>query len=193
MVFQFWNCGGLSLSVIFSMKAAGSIGANNPLRLRLLVMTWATPTPTSPSAGDPATKFGIAIGSGATLPSVTCNFVCAPANEGSSKLAAAPAPPIKMSRRFNGNEESENDVMGIAGSALETSTAKHLLGVKIDIHVFPLFVGLVAQHGVWLALQDSTNGCFRRGLVSRRASARDHLRRRSEATIRVQADPDRDI
>src|SRR5260370_1165541 len=79
-------------------------------------MTWATPTPTSPSAGDPDPKFGIAIGSGATLPSVTCNFVCAPASEGSSKLAAAPAPPIRMSRRFNGNEESENEVTGIAGS-----------------------------------------------------------------------------
>ena len=64
------------------MKAAGSIGANNPLRLRLLVMTWATPAPTSPSAGEPATKSGIAIGSGATLPSVICNFVCAPASEG---------------------------------------------------------------------------------------------------------------
>ena len=44
------------------MKAAGSIGANSPLRLRLLVMTWATPTPTSLSDGVPATKFGIAIG-----------------------------------------------------------------------------------------------------------------------------------
>ena len=30
-------------------------------------MTWVTPTPTSPSAGVPATKFGIAIGSGATF------------------------------------------------------------------------------------------------------------------------------
>jgi len=77
------------------MKAAGSIGANKPLRLRLLVMTCATPALTSPSAGDPGTKSGIAIGSGATLPSVTCNFVCAPASEGSSKPAPNPAPPIR--------------------------------------------------------------------------------------------------
>ncbi len=69
MVFQFWNCGALSMSLIFSMKAAGSIGANSPQRLRLLVMTWATLTPTSPSPGVPATKFGIAIGSGAKSPS----------------------------------------------------------------------------------------------------------------------------
>ncbi len=34
-------------------------------------MTWVTPTPTSPSAGVPATKFGIAIGSGVNSPSGT--------------------------------------------------------------------------------------------------------------------------
>ena len=32
-------------------------------------MTWVTPTPTSASPGVPATKFGIAIGSGAKSPS----------------------------------------------------------------------------------------------------------------------------
>ena len=53
------------------MKAAGSIGANSPLRLRLLVMTCDTPTPTSLSAGVPATKFGIAMGSGVNSPSGT--------------------------------------------------------------------------------------------------------------------------
>src|SRR6476661_7603189 len=114
MVFQLWNCGAASILTIFSMKAAGSIGANSPLRLRLLVMTWATPRPISPSAGDPATKFGIAIGSGATLPSVTCNLVCATARDGSSKPAAAP--PIRTSRLESGNGGNENDVTGIVGS-----------------------------------------------------------------------------
>src|SRR6266446_6168942 len=185
-------------------------------------MTWATPTPTSPSAGDPATKFGIAIGSGATLPSVTCNFVCAPASEGSSKLAAAPAPPIRMSRRLNGNEGSENDVTGIAGSFLKnincetsawgqnrcpcTSTVRRsrravLQGQPYTMLREPLLrrdISLrgkqrFAQHGVWLTLQDCANRCFRRGLISRRASARDHLRGCCEATIRVQPDPDRDV
>src|SRR5712664_40662 len=69
IVFQFWNCGALSMSLIFSMKAVGSIGANSRQRLRLLVMTWATQTRASLSPGVPATKFGIAIGSGAKSPS----------------------------------------------------------------------------------------------------------------------------
>src|SRR5260370_25483586 len=99
-------------------------------------MPGAPPPRPSPPAGDPATKFGIAIGSGATLPSVTCNFVCAPASEGSSKLAAAPAPPIRMSRRLNWHEGSENDGTGISGSFFKKSNVKHLLGGKIDVHVF---------------------------------------------------------
>src|ERR1700749_848849 len=53
-----------------SMKAAGSIGANKPLRFRLLVMTPAISAPAWPSAGVPGTKGGMAIGSGpqTTLP-----------------------------------------------------------------------------------------------------------------------------
>ena len=43
--FQFWNCGATSMLVMRSMKAAGSIGANSPLRFRLLVMTPATSAP----------------------------------------------------------------------------------------------------------------------------------------------------
>src|ERR1700736_5243716 len=117
------------------------MGAKSPLRFRLLVMTWATPTLNSPSPGDPATKSGIAIGSGAKLPSVICSLVWAPARRGNSKPAAAPAPPISMSRRFNGNGGSENDVTDIAGSFPKTSTVEHLLGVEIDVHVFPLLVG----------------------------------------------------
>src|ERR1700686_4848823 len=108
-------------------------------------MTWETPTLTSPSAGEPATKSGIAIGSGAKLPSVICNFVCAPASEGKSKPAAAP--PIRMLRRESGNGGSENVVTDIAGSfpKIKSSTVEHLLRVKIDVHVFPLIVRLVPQ------------------------------------------------
>src|ERR1700738_4193961 len=152
MVFQLWNCGAASILTIFSMKAAWSIGANNPLRFRFLGMTWVTPAPTSPSAGDPATKFGIAIGSGATLPSVICNLVCAPAREGSSRPAAAP--PIRRSRRLA--------VTDIAGSFPKSSTVEHLLGVEIDVHVFPLLVGLVPQHRVGLALQHGAHRGIRR-------------------------------
>src|SRR5437868_9056051 len=147
--------------------------------------------PTSPSAGDPATKFGIAIGSGATLPSVTCNFVWALASDGSSKPAAAPAPPIRTSRREGGDAGSEYDVTGIAGSFPGRSAAKHLLGIEIDVHVFPLLVGLVAQHGVGLTLQHGSKGCFGRGLIAGRASGRNHLRRCCETAIRIQPDSDR--
>src|SRR3979490_1670382 len=155
-------------------------------------MTWATPTPTSASAGEPATKFGIAIGSGATLPSGITSLVWALASDGSSKPAAAPAPPIRTSRRRSGNGGSEDDVTGIAGSFPKSSTVKHLLGIKIDVHVFPLIVRLVSQHRVRLALQDGANSCFRRGLIARRASGGDGRRRTSEPAIRVQPDPDRD-
>ncbi|MGY4285330.1 hypothetical protein ACVWXO_004550 [Bradyrhizobium sp. LM2.7] len=64
MVFQFWNCGATSILLMRSMKAAWSIGANRPERFRLLVMTWVTPLPTSPSDGEPGRKLVIAIGTG---------------------------------------------------------------------------------------------------------------------------------
>src|SRR5947209_10177463 len=149
------------------MNAAGSIGANNPLRLRLWVLTPAMPAPTSPPAGVPATKFGIAIGKGATLPSGITNLVWALARDGSSKPAPAAALPIRTSRRESGNGGSENDVMGIVGSFPKTSAAKHLLGIKIDVHVFPLVVSLISQHCVRLAFQHRAHGGFCRRLISR--------------------------
>ena len=138
--------------------------------LRLLVMTWVTLTPTSPSDGDPATKFGIAIGIGATLPSVTCNLVWALANDGSSRAAVAPAPPIRRPRRFSAGGGSEDDVTGIAGSFPKSLTVKHLLGIEIDVHVFPRIVSLCVQHRVGLALQHGAHRGIRRGLITRRAS-----------------------
>src|SRR5207248_11437403 len=122
------------------MNAAGSIGANNPLRLRLLVMTPAIPAPTSPSAGVPATKFGIAIGKGATLPSGITNLVWAPARGGSSKAAPAAVLPIRTWRRESGNGGSENDVMGIRGSFPKTATANHLIMNTIDVYCLPMVI-----------------------------------------------------
>jgi hypothetical protein len=57
-------------------------------------MTWATPFPTSPSAGEPATKFGMAIGIGWKVPSVICTRACAFARRAKTGAArsAAPAP-----------------------------------------------------------------------------------------------------
>src|SRR6266478_3430346 len=153
-------------------------------------MTWATPTPTSPSDGVPATKFGIAIGSGATLPSGITSLVWASASDGSSR--AAPAPPIRTSRRESGKGGSKNDVTDIVGSFLKSSTVEHLLGIKIDVHVLPLVVALIPQHRVGLTLQHGPYRGFRRRLIAGRASGRHHLRRCREAAIRVQPDPDRD-
>src|ERR1700716_2882915 len=139
-------------------------------------MTCATPAPTSPSAGDPAMKLGIAIGSGATLPSGITNLVWARASDGSNNPAVAPEPPIRTSRRESGKGGSENDVTGIAGSFPKASTAEHLLGIEIDIHIFPLIVSLVSQHRVRLALQDGSHCSLRRSLITWRASVRYDLR-----------------
>src|SRR4030081_910561 len=171
MVFQLWNCGAASILETFSMKAAWSIGANSPLRFRLLVMTWVTPAPTSPSAGVPATKFGIAIGSGATLPSVICRRVCARASDGSSRPAAAP--PIRASRRLSGKGGRRNDVTDIANSFQETSATKHLARIEGDNDVLPLRVGFIAQHVVGLPLQDGPHRGLGGGLIARRGAARN--------------------
>src|SRR5207302_11054832 len=115
------------------------------------------------------------------------------ASDGSSKPAPAPAPPIRTSRRESGNGGSENDVTGIAGSFPKTSAAKHLLGIKIDVHVFPLVVSLISQHCVGLALQHGAHGGFCSRLISRRVAGRDHLRRPRQPALRIEADADRDI
>jgi hypothetical protein len=62
---------------IRSIYAAGSIGANSPLRRRLLVMTCVTPAAASASVCEPGTKLGIAIGIGWIWPPSTCSRVCA--------------------------------------------------------------------------------------------------------------------
>src|SRR3954471_10690987 len=174
MVFQLWNCGAWSMLEIFSMKAAWSIGANSPERFRLLVMTWVTPTPTSPSEGVPATKFGIAIGSGATLPSVICSRVCARAKDGSSRPAAAP--PIKAWRRLNGKGGRRNDVTDILGLISgNTSAMKHLARIEGDNDVLPLRIGFIAQHVVGLPLQDGPHRGLGGGLIARRGAARHHF------------------
>src|SRR5215211_5800290 len=108
-------------------------------------MTWATPTPTSLSAGVPPTKFGIAIGSGATLPSVICRRVCARADDGSSRPAAAP--PIRAWRRLNCKGGRRNDVTDIVGLISKTSAKKlamkHLARIEGDDDVLPLRVGFI--------------------------------------------------
>src|SRR5262249_25843953 len=64
-------------------------------------MTCVTPTPTSPSAGVPATKFGIAIGSGTKSPSGIATRFCANASRiGVAPTAPSAATPEMICRRF---------------------------------------------------------------------------------------------
>src|SRR6185312_2232769 len=188
--FQFWKFGGWSGLVMRSMKAAGSIGANSPLRRRLLVMTPATSAPAWPSLGVPAAKAGIAIGSAATVPSGTVSFVCALARLGSSRLAVAPAPPIRSLRRSIGKKGSGNLVTDIAGSLFKASAAKHRLWIEGDFHLFPRVIGFVAQHVEGLSVQHGANRRLRRDLVARRRAARDDLRRRGKLAITGQVHRD---
>ena len=99
------------------MKAAGSIGANSPLRLRLLVMTWETPTPTSASAGVPATKFGIAIGSGVNSPSGTMMRFCASALRPPTSRPADAIPEM-ICRRLGRNSMFGNPFLSVMVSTL---------------------------------------------------------------------------
>src|SRR5690348_5326290 len=78
--FQLAKVGGASGLLMRSMKADGSIGANRPLRLRLLVMTPATSAPAWASAGVPGTKAGIAIGIGWNASGSTRSRPCAHAD-----------------------------------------------------------------------------------------------------------------
>src|SRR4029079_15406836 len=77
-------------------------------------MTWVTPTPTSPSAGVPATKFGSAIGNGAKSPSVMVMRFCAYA-PWSGSVAAAPsaAIPEMICRRLGRNSGAHNLALSV--------------------------------------------------------------------------------
>ncbi len=75
--------------VIFSVKACGLIGANNPLRWRLLLITPVTLRAISVSAGAPARKSGSAIGIGCTLPCVMSRRTTAPAGRAVSAASDA--------------------------------------------------------------------------------------------------------
>ena len=90
IAFQSGKRGEASKLTIFSMKAAGSIGANRPERLRLAVMTCVIARAASASPGAPPTKSGIAIGIGATLPCVTSRRVCASAEGPASIVLPTP-------------------------------------------------------------------------------------------------------
>src|SRR5580704_5355521 len=185
MVFQFWNCGALSMSVIRSMKAAGSIGANNPLRLRLLVMTWVTPALTSASPGVPATKFVIAIGSGAASPPVTemraCpNARCAPAN--TRPLDASPDRTCRRSMRkvvFVGSSGLDITFVPSARGALQVSA------IENRIEEFP-FVKETRGQPIWGAVDNRAQSALLEHTLERGARRRPRHRHGFERPVLLQ-------
>jgi hypothetical protein len=96
---QLANCGTASTLPIVSVKAAGSIGANRPLRCRFAVMIWETPVAVSSSPSPPATNFAIAIGSGWKLPPVMSRRTTAAACRDTSVKPPAAAPSASALRR----------------------------------------------------------------------------------------------
>ena len=146
---------GVDIADLLDDRRPDRSARTSPLRLRLLVMTWATPTPTSASAGVPATKFGIAIGSGATLPSVICSLVCASAarrqqqargraGAADQDLAAAQAATAGKTGRHHGHCWAHFNEC--KGNQLRNICAR----IEGDDHVFPLIVGLRAAASVGL-------------------------------------------
>src|ERR1700722_6624103 len=89
------------------------MGAKKPLRLRLLVMTWVTPTATSPSDGVPATKLGIAIGSGAKSPSGMMRRFCPKALRTPPLDTPSAAIPESICRRLRRNDISRNPFLSV--------------------------------------------------------------------------------
>ena len=88
-------------------------------------MTWVTPTPTSRVAGVPATKFGIAIGSGAKSPSgMMMRFGCAKASRAEPPVSAPSAAiPEMICRRLRRNGISGNSILSVIGCGLRSILA----------------------------------------------------------------------
>src|SRR4029077_4209846 len=103
-----------SLSLICSVNARGSIGANNPLRARLLLMMPVTLRATSDSCCAPARNSGSAIGIGFTLPSGISTRTAALTTGGGCRViqppAAAPAC-VSMRRRLREEEGIEGAII----------------------------------------------------------------------------------
>ncbi len=144
--------GATSVLVIFSMKAAGSIGANSPLRLRLPVMIWEMPRAASPSAGLPARKSGSAIGIGCTLPSLTSTRSTAragrPRQGGGAEAGARRASAHGGGSRVgieNAGRLSDRDSIGVMGGTSNVvrdvqSAPEHFVGIEFDFDLLPRLV-----------------------------------------------------
>src|ERR1700687_4734117 len=130
-------------------------------------MTWATPTPTSPSAGDPATKFGMAIGSGAKEPSGTITrFGACPNALRTSPPISTPSEAIPeiICRRLGRNGISRNRSLSVIGtgfiSYLRSSAGAHFRSFgKHRRKIFP-FVEIGRRQIIRLAFDNRAQGAL---------------------------------
>src|SRR3954447_20973267 len=190
MVFQFWNCGAWSMLEIFSMKAAWSTGANSPERLRLLVMTWVTPTPTSPSDGVPATKFGIAMGIACVPPGTTSSrgWPCAAKRPGRASPANASAPPANVKAR----RDIGSDRPG-AGSPRSNLVMLVSLVMKHEGQRLPFGIPRLRQHLERLTADDGPASPFENAALTRAARFDLDQGRRGERAVDLEGQRDRNL
>src|ERR1700722_15987487 len=161
-------------------------------------MTWVTPTATSLSEGVPATKFGIAIGSGWNSPSGTIMRFGAWPKACRTSLPANPpseAMPEMICRRLRGNGIARNPFLSLS-----------VIG-KVSFHVcdrkwrpassfsfgeyrreiFP-FLEKCRRQIIWLTLDDRAQGALLiDAKIGRRRRAFGH-RHSLQRTIALQAD-----
>src|SRR5262249_39109308 len=140
-----------------------SIGANSPLRPRLLVITWVTVRAISTSPGVPAMKSGMAIGIGCTLPRVTSSCSTARAGFVRRPASATATPPAIITFRLliASNVESFRcrinrfpETWCPPAAALEP---EHFLRIELNFDLPPCLVLGRRQEAVRCALVDGAD------------------------------------
>src|ERR1700737_1058511 len=118
-------------------------------------MTWVTPTPTSPSPGDPGTKFGIAIGSAWVPPGTTSSRCWAWANNAAGRSIpdnARPPPASVKARR-----EISDDRPGVGLSRNGRNILIDLV-MKQERQRLTIRISRGWKHRVWLASDNGPAG-----------------------------------
>src|SRR5215469_8188987 len=193
---------GVSRLTIFSMNAAGSIGANRPERLRSLVITCVTLRPASLSPGVPPRKSGSAMGTGWILPSPTSILTMAGAKRVLAISAAAtPAAPESKRRRVSGRVDGGKSKLFIGiiqkvvrpdDQKVQSSVAEHFIKAEVDFDFSPEIVLCWRQHRIGLATQGGPHRAvdhrLREGITGRGL----RLRRRGERAILIKANDQQD-
>src|ERR1700722_9871525 len=192
MVRQSGNRGTASTLAIFSRNAAGSIGANRPLRLRLAAMIWETPCAVSLSPGAPPRKSGIAMGIGWTLPWVISTVTAAAGHGAIAKPASAAPPATSAWRRLthaNGVRPPAR-MFGISRSL--RSTTEDVLWIEVDVDFLPQIVRGQRKHVVRLALDDGAPRAVAGGFKQRTVAASQYFRLTDEPVVTCELDANGD-